>query len=53
MTNRDWLAEKGKAALEEDATVSAKQIRERLQREYNIKLEYSDVWKGELVQRIN
>uniref|UniRef100_A0A8R7TCB9 Transposase MuDR plant domain-containing protein n=1 Tax=Triticum urartu TaxID=4572 RepID=A0A8R7TCB9_TRIUA len=35
MANRDWLAEKGKAALEENATVSAKQLRERLQREYD------------------
>ena len=46
MANRDWLADKGKAALEENATVSAKQLKERLQREYDIKLQYTDVWKG-------
>ena len=46
MANRDWLADKGEAALEENATVSAKQLKERLQREYDIKLQYTDVWKG-------
>ena len=46
MANIDWLADKGKAALQEDATLSAKQLRERLQREYDIKLQYNDVWKG-------
>jgi hypothetical protein len=46
MANRNWLADKGKAAIQEDAAVSAKQLKERLQREYDIKLGYSDVWKG-------
>ena len=46
MANRDWLADKGKAALQEDATLSAKQLREHLQTEFDINLQYSDVWKG-------
>jgi hypothetical protein len=46
MANRNWLADKGKAALQEDGTVSAKQLRDCLQKEYDIKLQYSDVWKG-------
>ncbi|KAE8809165.1 hypothetical protein D1007_14209 [Hordeum vulgare] len=46
MANRDWLADKGNAALEENPTVSAKQLRETLQKEYDIKLQYTDVWKG-------
>ena len=51
MANRDWLADKGKAALQEDATVSAKQLRDQLQREYDIKLKYIDVWKGRARKR--
>ena len=46
MANRDWLADKGKAGPQEDATVSAKQLRDQLQRKYDIKLKYIDVWKG-------
>ncbi|KAE8779468.1 hypothetical protein D1007_47484 [Hordeum vulgare] len=46
MANRDWLADKGNAALEENPTESAKQLRETLQKEYDIKLQYTDVWKG-------
>ncbi|KAM0848958.1 hypothetical protein ACQ4PT_054042 [Festuca glaucescens] len=46
MANRDSLADKGRAALQEDATVSARQLKKRLQRDYDTKLQYSDVWKG-------
>ncbi|KAK1681876.1 hypothetical protein QYE76_042724 [Lolium multiflorum] len=46
MANRKWLADKGKAAIQHDSTVSAKQLRENLQKEFDIKLQYIDVWKG-------
>jgi hypothetical protein len=39
------LVDKGKTVIQEDVAVSAKHLKEHLQREYNIKLRYSDVWK--------
>ncbi|XP_024316483.1 uncharacterized protein LOC104583481 [Brachypodium distachyon] len=46
MANKNWIADRGKAILQEEATLSAKGLKERLEREYNMKLEYSNVWKG-------
>ena len=32
--------------MQEDATITAKGLKERLEREFNMKLQYSNVWKG-------
>ena len=46
MANKNWIADRGKAIMQEEVTLSAKGLKDRLQREYNMKLEYSNVWKG-------
>ncbi|XP_024310795.1 uncharacterized protein LOC112268851 [Brachypodium distachyon] len=46
MANKNCIADRGKAILQEEATLSAKGLKERLEREYNMKLEYNNVWKG-------
>jgi glutamate formiminotransferase len=45
MANKDWIADRGKAIMQEEVTLTAKGLREQLQKEYNMKLEYSNVWK--------
>ncbi|XP_010235237.1 uncharacterized protein LOC104583726 [Brachypodium distachyon] len=42
MANKDWIADKAN----EDVTLSAKALKDQLQKKYNLKLQYANVWKG-------
>ena len=46
MANKDWIADRGKAMMQKEVTLSAKGLKEQLEKEYNMKLDYTNVWQG-------